>query len=50
MSYGKRLFDAAPSPNKTWLELPGLGHNSAMPAAYYEKLAGFLSGVGEQSR
>jgi len=45
LSYARRLFDAAPSPTKRWLELPGLGHNSAMPLSYYDQLAEFLAGV-----
>jgi len=48
LSYGKRLFDAAPGSTKSWLELPGLGHNSEMPPAYYEKLAAFLDGMSWQ--
>jgi fermentation-respiration switch protein FrsA (DUF1100 family) len=43
LSYARRLFDATPSPTKRWLELPGLGHNSAMPLSYYDQLAEFLA-------
>jgi fermentation-respiration switch protein FrsA (DUF1100 family) len=43
LSYARRLFDAAPSSTKRWLELPGLGHNNPMPLSYYDQLAAFLS-------
>jgi uncharacterized protein len=38
----RRLFDAAPSENKKWLQFTGLGHNSAPPESYYDELANFL--------
>jgi fermentation-respiration switch protein FrsA (DUF1100 family) len=41
----RRLFDASPSPNKQWIELPGLGHNSGWPADYYVRLRVFLEEV-----
>jgi fermentation-respiration switch protein FrsA (DUF1100 family) len=39
---GRRLFDAAPSKNKRWIEFPGLGHNDGWPAGYYVQLRAFL--------
>ena len=42
IEYARRLFDAAPSSTKRWLQYPGLGHNSAMPPRYYGELAAFL--------
>jgi fermentation-respiration switch protein FrsA (DUF1100 family) len=42
LAFARRLFDAAPSASKRWLEFPGLGHNSAMPRRYYVELAKFL--------
>jgi uncharacterized protein len=45
ISLAQRLYDAAPSQRKQWLELAGLGHNSAMPRRYYDSLAAFLSVV-----
>jgi uncharacterized protein len=45
ISLARRLFDAAPSLAKHWLELPGLGHDSPMPQTYYRELATFLDGV-----
>ncbi len=44
LSFARRLFDVAPSASKHWLELPGLGHNSASPRRYYDELAVFLAG------
>ncbi len=43
LSFARRLFDAAPSVTKKWLEFPGLGHNSAMPHRYYVELVAFLA-------
>jgi fermentation-respiration switch protein FrsA (DUF1100 family) len=42
ISFARRLYDAAPSQRKQWLEFVGLGHNSAMPRHYYDSLAVFL--------
>jgi uncharacterized protein len=42
LSFARRLFDVAPGLRKHWLELPGLGHNSASPPRYYDELANFL--------
>jgi hypothetical protein len=47
LSFARRLFDVAPSPSKKWLEFTGLGHNSAMPSAYYDELSGFLRSYGQ---
>jgi fermentation-respiration switch protein FrsA (DUF1100 family) len=44
MSMARHLFDAAPSRDKRWIELPGLGHNSPMPQRYFDDLANFLKG------
>jgi fermentation-respiration switch protein FrsA (DUF1100 family) len=42
ISFARRLFDSSPSPDKRWLEFPSIGHNSAMPRRYYDKLSSFL--------
>jgi fermentation-respiration switch protein FrsA (DUF1100 family) len=42
ISLARRLYDAAPSQPKQWLEFAGLGHNSAAPRGYYDSLAAFL--------
>jgi fermentation-respiration switch protein FrsA (DUF1100 family) len=47
LSFAGRLFDIAPNANKSWLEFPGLGHNSAMPRRYYAGLAAFLTAIAE---
>lgn len=39
---GRRLFDAAPSESKTFVELPGLNHNDPPSRGYYRQLADFL--------
>lgn len=43
IALARRLFDAAPSTDKRWLEFPGLGHNSPMPRSYYDALALFVA-------
>lgn len=43
LSFGRRLFDAAPSRVKQWIEFPGLGHNDELPRGYYVELAAFLA-------
>jgi uncharacterized protein len=46
----RRLFDAAITPTKQWIEFPALGHNSPWPLSYYAQLAAFLDGAAvEQS-
>jgi len=39
---GKRLFEAAPTDHKQWIDIPGGTHNSPMPPNYYRELARFL--------
>ncbi|MCI0492821.1 MAG: alpha/beta hydrolase [Planctomycetes bacterium] len=39
---GRQLFDACPSSQKQFLELPGRDHNDPPPAEYYRKLKAFL--------
>lgn len=39
---GRRLFEAIPSPNKVFLEIPHRGHNDNPPENYYTQLAEFL--------
>jgi fermentation-respiration switch protein FrsA (DUF1100 family) len=48
IQFGRRLFDAAPSRQKRFIELPGRGHNDPPPASYYRQLAAFLDGVSSQ--
>jgi fermentation-respiration switch protein FrsA (DUF1100 family) len=45
MKLGRKLFDAAPCTPKRWIEYPGLGHNDAWPASYYDELSVFLSRI-----
>ncbi len=42
IALARRLFDAAPSRNKKWLEFPNCGHNDPQPPGYYSELARFL--------
>jgi len=46
--YGRRLFDAAPTKDKQFLEFPGIGHNDLTPRSYYRDLAAFLDRVDHQ--
>jgi fermentation-respiration switch protein FrsA (DUF1100 family) len=39
---GRKLFHAAPTRMKQFVELPGFGHNDAWPMRYYDLLADFL--------
>jgi fermentation-respiration switch protein FrsA (DUF1100 family) len=43
VAFGRRLFDASPSPIKRWVEFEHLGHNSPCPNWYYDELASFLA-------
>jgi uncharacterized protein len=45
----RSLFDASPSRNKKWLELPNRGHNDPLPFSYYNELAAFLNAVDAAS-
>jgi fermentation-respiration switch protein FrsA (DUF1100 family) len=45
LACGRRLFDAAPSRIKRWLQFPGLDHNSPWPESYYDDLADFLEEI-----
>ena len=47
ISLGRRLFHAAPSGNKQFVELPGLGHNKAATPHYYDELTAFLRKLPE---
>jgi fermentation-respiration switch protein FrsA (DUF1100 family) len=42
----KRLFDVAPSGNKQFMQLPGLGHDDLPPSHYFRELATFLDRIG----
>jgi len=44
---GKRLFAAAPSQQKRFIEFPGAGHNGPLPSSYYQALVGFVSSLPE---
>ena len=46
IKFGRRLFDAAPSQDKQFLEYPGIGHNDPSPQSYYRELAAFLNRIG----
>jgi len=41
--FGRRLFEAAGSDKKRWLNIPGAGHNSMLPESYYRELREFLA-------
>jgi fermentation-respiration switch protein FrsA (DUF1100 family) len=45
IQFGRRLFDAAPTRQKRFIEFPDLGHNDPPPAGYYRQLAAFLDGM-----
>jgi fermentation-respiration switch protein FrsA (DUF1100 family) len=45
---GRRLFDAAPTSNKTFMEIPGHDHNDAEPGSYYQELATFLGHLSKR--
>lgn len=42
---GKRLFAAAPSQQKRFIEFPGAGHNAPLPNDYYHTLVEFLGSL-----
>lgn len=44
---GKRLFAAAPSQQKRFIEFPGAGHNWPLPNDYYQALVEFLNSLAE---
>lgn len=44
MALGRQLFDAAPEP-KTWLTVPGAGHNDVQTPAAEESVLHFLGGI-----
>ncbi len=49
IEFGRRLFEAAPSREKQFLEFPGRGHNDPQPESYYRQLAAFLDRADEAS-
>ncbi len=44
MALGRRVFDAAPEP-KTWLAIPGVGHNDVQTPAAERGVLDFLQRV-----
>jgi len=38
----RKLFDASPSQQKTWIAVPALGHNSPWPEKYYHDVDTFI--------
>jgi fermentation-respiration switch protein FrsA (DUF1100 family) len=42
--HGRRLFDAATTPDKEFVAIPGGTHNEFPPLSYYDALADFLEG------
>lgn len=48
IEYGRRLFDAAPTKDKKFLEYADIGHNDPPPQRYFRELAAFLDRVGQQ--
>jgi uncharacterized protein len=49
IALGRQLFEASPSRDKHFTEIPGRGHNDAWPVSYYMELAKFLDQVGAQT-
>lgn len=43
--FGRALFEAAPTTNKYFMELPHYGHNDLEPQSYYVELRDFLKEV-----
>jgi fermentation-respiration switch protein FrsA (DUF1100 family) len=39
IAHGRRLFDSAPSEQKHWIEVPGLGHNETLPSHLLAEVA-----------
>lgn len=50
LSYGRRLFDAAPTSDKHFLIFDGLGHNDYPPDDYYQRLREFVDRVSAVDR
>jgi fermentation-respiration switch protein FrsA (DUF1100 family) len=50
ISMARRLFDAARSRPKRWLEFDDLDHNSPWPPHYYGELAAFLDAPATATR
>ncbi|MDA1051870.1 MAG: alpha/beta fold hydrolase [Planctomycetota bacterium] len=50
LSYGRRLFDAAPTADKHFLVFDGLGHNDYPPDEYYEQLREFVDRITSGDR
>jgi fermentation-respiration switch protein FrsA (DUF1100 family) len=44
-SEARRLFEAVPSKQKQWVDVPGGYHNTPQPASYYPVLREFLEGL-----
>lgn len=45
LQMARRLYDAAPSKNKQFMELPDLGHDDLPPSQYFRELATFLDRI-----
>jgi hypothetical protein len=45
LQLGKKLFDACPSNNKTFLQVTGLGHNDPWPEEFWTTVPNLLSGL-----
>ena len=45
LGMSRQLYDASPSPNKQFMELPGLGHDHLPPSHYFRELATFLDHI-----
>ena len=39
IEHGKNLFDAAPTPDKSWIPVPDLGHNDRLPKSILNQIA-----------
>ena len=47
LSSGRTLYDACPSENKRFLEIPGMGHNDPAPAEFYEAISELLASLND---
>ena len=46
----RKLFEACPSEQKTFLEIEGMGHNDFAPRRFYEAMGSLLNDLAESGR
>jgi fermentation-respiration switch protein FrsA (DUF1100 family) len=49
MRLARKLFDAAPTTNKEWIEFADCDHDSECPPNYYDALTSFLDRVADST-